>query len=159
LGEKIMTKKKMLGKLSSFSGIKNTPETEQQPETTQETKPSPVTRRQQKPATRSKTTKKTPTSTTVEHSNSTNAPITKQQPTPPVKEKPVTVNIKISRTQHEWLTDTARTVRDNNTEPVPPGDRVYPQHLIGVAIELLQAVDIDWSEVKNVEDLKRLLDI
>ena len=149
----------MLGKLSSFSGIKNQPETEQQPETTQETKTSPVTRRQQKPATRSKTTKKSsPTSTTVEHSNSTNTPTTKEQPTP-VKEKPVTVNIKISRTQHEWLTDTARTVRDNNTEPVPPGDRVYPQHLIGVAIELLQAGDIDWSEVKNVEDLKRMLDI
>lgn len=155
-----MTKKKMLGKLSSFSGIKNTPETEQQPETTQETKPSPVTRRQQKPATSSKTTKKSsPTSTTVEHSNSTNTPTTEQQPASPVKEKPVTVNIKISRTQHEWLTDTARTVRDNNTEPVPPGDRVYPQHLIGVAIELLQADNIDWSEVKNVEDLKRLLDM
>lgn len=154
-----MTKKKMLGKLSSFSGIKNTPETEQQPETTQERKPSPATRRQQKPATRSKTTKKSPpTSTTVEHSSSTNTPTTKQQSTP-VKEKPVTVNIKISRTQHEWLTDTARTVRDNNTEPVPPGDRVYPQHLIGVAIELLQAGDIDWSEVRNVEDLKRFLDI
>ena len=150
----------MLGKLSSFSGIKNQPETEQQPETKEETKPSPAPRRQQKPATPSKTTKKSsPTSTTVEHSKSTNAPTTEQQPTPPVKEKPVTVNIKISRTQHEWLTDTARTVRDNNTEPVPPGDRVYPQHLIGVAIELLQAGDIDWGEVKNVEDLKRLMDI
>ena len=156
-----MTRKKMDMKLSSFSGIKSKPETEQQPETTQETKPSPVTRRQQKPATPSeKTTLNTsPTSTTVEHSNSKNAPTTKQQPTPLVKEKPVTVNIKISRTQHEWLTDTARTVRDNNTEPVPPGDRVYPQHLIGVAIELLQAGDIDWNEVRNVEDLKRLLDI
>ncbi|MEM1391950.1 MAG: hypothetical protein AAGG00_01375 [Cyanobacteria bacterium P01_H01_bin.150] len=157
-----MTKKKMLGKLSSFSGIKNQPEAEQQPETTQETKAPSSTRRQQKPATPSKTTKKSsPTSTTVEHSsstNSTNTLTTKQQPAP-VKEKPVTVNIKISRTQHEWLTDTARTVRDNNTEPVPPGDRVYPQHLIGVAIELLQAGDIDWSEVKNVEDLKRFLDI
>ena len=150
----------MLGKLSSFSGIKNQPETEQQPEITQE-KPAPTqTRRQQKPATRSKTAKKTsPTSTTAEHSKSTNAQTTKKQPAPPVKEKPVTVNIKISRAQHEWLTDTARTVRDNNTEPVPPGDRVYPQHLIGVAIELLQTGDIDWSEVKNVEDLKRFLDI
>ena len=155
-----MTRKKMDMKLSFFSGIKNKPETEQQPETTQAQTPSSP-RRQQKPATRSpKTTLNTsPTSTTAEHSNSTNAPTTKEQPTPPVKEKPVTVNIKISRTQHEWLTDTARTVRDNNTEPVPPGDRVYPQHLIGVAIELLQAGNIDWSEVRNVEDLKRLLDI
>lgn len=155
-----MTRKKMLGKLSSFSGIKNQPETEQQPETTQETQAPTLHSSQLSAATqKEKTTNKTsPTSTTAEHSNSTNASTTKQ-PTPPVKEKPVTVNIKISRTQHEWLTDTARTVRDNNTEPVPPGDRVYPQHLIGVAIELLQAGDIDWSEVKNVEDLKRLLDI
>jgi len=149
----------MLGKLSSFSGIKNTPLAEQQPETTEEVQAPTQTRNQQKPATRSKITLNTsPTSTTVEHSNSTNAPTTRQQPAP-VKEKPVAVNIKISRTQHEWLTNTARTVRDNNTEPVPPGDRVYPQHLIGVAIELLQAGDIDWSEVKNVEDLKRLLNI
>ena len=141
-------------KLSSFSGIKNTQEAEQQPETTPSS-----TRRQPQPATRSKTTLNTSPTSFQEHSNSTNAPTTKQQPAPPVKEKPVTVNIKISRTQHEWLTDTARTVRDNNTEPVPPGDRVYPQHLIGVAIELLQAGDIDWNEVKNVEDLKRFLDI
>jgi hypothetical protein len=78
---------------------------------------------------------------------------------PATKEKPVTVNIKITRTQHEWLTDTARTVRDNNDTPVPPGDRVYPQHLIGVAIELLQASDINWNEVRNVEDLKQQLNI
>ena len=149
----------MLGKLSSFSGIKSKPETEQQPDALQEAQTPSSPRDRQKPATRSKTTLNTsPTCTTVEHSNSTNASTTKQQPAP-VKEKPVTVNIKISRTQHEWLTDTARTVRDNNTEPVPPGDRVYPQHLIGVAIELLQAGDIDWNEVRNVEDLKRLLDI
>ncbi|NJN12953.1 MAG: hypothetical protein HC815_35495 [Richelia sp. RM1_1_1] len=154
-----MTRKKMDMKLSAFSGIKNTPETEQQPETIEEKPATTQTRNQQKPATRSKTILNTsPTSTTAEQSNSTNAPTTKQ-PTPPVKEKPVAVNIKISRTQHEWLTDTARNVRDNNTEPVLPGDRVYPQHLIGVAIELLQAGNIDWSEVKNVEDLKRFLDI
>ncbi|MBH8565900.1 hypothetical protein I8748_27665 [Nostoc sp. CENA67] len=73
------------------------------------------------------------------------------------KEKPVFINIKISREQHEWLSDTARTVRDNNTEPVPPGDRVYPQHLIGVAVELLQNSDVDWSQVKNVEDLRQQL--
>lgn len=75
------------------------------------------------------------------------------------KEKPVTVNIKISRSQHEWLLSTARTVRDNNSEPVPPGDRVFPQHLIGVAIELLQSSSVDWSQVKNVEDLRKLLNL
>lgn len=78
---------------------------------------------------------------------------------PATKEKPVTVNIKITRTQHEWLTDTARTVRDNNDTPVSPGDRLYPQHLIGVAIELLQASDINWNEVRNVEYLKQQLNI
>lgn len=83
-------------------------------------------------------------------------PVTSVQE-PATKEKPVTVNIKITRTQHEWLTDTARSVRDNNDMPVPPGDRVYPQHLIGVAIELLQASNIDWNQVKNVEDLKQQL--
>lgn len=78
-----------------------------------------------------------------------------KKPTP--KEKPVSINIKISREQHEWLSDTARTVRDNNTDPVPPGNRVYPQHLIGVAIELLLHSDIDWSQMKDTEDLKQQL--
>ncbi|MHC5778949.1 hypothetical protein [Nostoc sp.] len=78
-----------------------------------------------------------------------------KKPTP--KEKPVSINIKISREQHEWLSDTARIVRDNNTDPVPPGDRVYPQHLIGVAIELLRHSDIDWSQMKDTEDLKQQL--
>jgi hypothetical protein len=75
----------------------------------------------------------------------------------PAKEKPVSINIKISREQHEWLNDTARTVRDNNLEPVPPGDRVYPQHLIGIAVELLQNSGVDWGQVKNVEDLRQRL--
>jgi len=79
--------------------------------------------------------------------------------TPFVKEKPVTINIKITRAQHEWLTDTARIVRENNDSPVPPMQRVYPQHLIGVAVELLQASCVDWSKIKNVEDLKHQLNL
>ena len=75
------------------------------------------------------------------------------------KEQLVTVNIKIRKDQKEWLTDTASTVRDNNTEPVPPSQRVYPQHLIGVAIDLLQNVDVDWSEIKNVEELREQLNL
>lgn len=75
------------------------------------------------------------------------------------KEKPVTVNIKISRSHHEWLLSTARKVRNNNSEPVPPGDRVFPQHLIGVAIELLHNSSIDWSQVRNVEDLRQILNL
>lgn len=72
-------------------------------------------------------------------------------------EKLVTINIKITRTQQSWLTDTARTVRDNNDTPVAPSERVFPQHLIGVAIDLLKDTDIDWSTVRNIEDLRKWL--
>ena len=75
----------------------------------------------------------------------------------PDYEKLVTINIKITRSQQSWLTDTARTVRDNNDTPVAPSDRVFPQHLIGVAIDLLKDTDIDWSTVRNVEDLRQQL--
>ena len=75
------------------------------------------------------------------------------------KEQLVTVNIKIRKDQKQWLTDTASTVRENNTEPVPPAERVYPQHLIGVAIDLLKAADVDWDEVRNVEELREQLKI
>jgi hypothetical protein len=75
------------------------------------------------------------------------------------KEQLVTVNIKIRKDQKEWLTDTASTVRDNNTDPVPPSERVYPQHLIGVAIDFLEAAGVDWGEVRNVEELREQLKI
>ena len=75
------------------------------------------------------------------------------------QEKLVNINVKITRTQQTWLSQTARTVRDNNNTPVAPSDRVFPQHLIGVAIDLLQDTDIDWSKIKNVEDLRQYLKI
>ena len=78
-----------------------------------------------------------------------------QQPAPP--EKLVTINIKIPRAAQSWLSETARTVRDNNDTPVAPSERVFPQHLIGVAIDLLRNSDIDWSTVRNVEDLRQKL--
>lgn len=71
----------------------------------------------------------------------------------------VTINIKISRSQQDWLSDTAREVRDNNTTPVPANDRVYPQHLVQVAIDLLQTADLDWSQIRNVESLKKALNL
>lgn len=77
-----------------------------------------------------------------------------QQPDP---EKLVNINIKITRNQQSWLSETARTVRDNNDTPVAPSDRVFPQHLIGVAIDLLQDTNIDWSQIRNIEDLRQLL--
>jgi len=75
----------------------------------------------------------------------------------PEHEKLVTINIKITRTQQGWLSETARTVRDNNDTPVVPSERVFPQHLIGVAIDLLRNSDIDWSTVRNLEDLRQHL--
>jgi len=85
-----------------------------------------------------------------------------QAASPPVKQQPATeklvnINIKITRDQQRWLTDTARIVRDNNDTPVAPSDRVFPQHLIGVAIDLLHSTDIDWSQIKNIEDLRQQL--
>jgi hypothetical protein len=89
-------------------------------------------------------------------------------PTPPSEggkskiqnqEKLVTVNIKVTKSQRDWLAETASQVRDNNSEPVPSKERVYPQHLIGVAIELLRSTDLDWSQVKNVGDLHEQLNL
>lgn len=77
------------------------------------------------------------------------------QPVP--TEKLVPINIKITRVQQRWLADTARMVRDNNDTPVAPNERVFPQHLIGIAIDLLQDTEIDWSQIKNVEDLRQWL--
>jgi len=87
------------------------------------------------------------------------AKVVKKTKTKQKKEQLVTVNIKIRKTQKEWLTNTASTVRGNNTEPVPPAERVYPQHLIGVAIDLLQNIDVNWDEIKNVEELREQLGI
>lgn len=75
----------------------------------------------------------------------------------PEQKKLVNINVKITRTQQAWLSQTARTVRDNNNTPVAPSERVFPQHLIGVAIDLLQDTDIDWSQIENVEDLRQSL--
>lgn len=82
-----------------------------------------------------------------------------KKPKKSIKDKPVTINIKISKSQKDWLSDTASMVRDNNDEPVPPSERVYPQHLIGVAISLLQSSDIDWSQVKNEKELRQQLNL
>ena len=87
----------------------------------------------------------------------TKAKVNKQQKKK--QEQPVTVNIKIRKDQKAWLTDTAIKVRENNSEPVPPAERVYPQHLIGVAIDLLQAADVDWDEVRNIEELRKQLNL
>ena len=138
-------------KLGSFSGIKKpqaepTPPPEPETETTSETKPAPET----KAKAEAKKTDPKPAKTT-----KSKAKVGKKNR---AKEL-VTVNIKIRKDQKEWLTDTASTVRNNNSDPVPPSERVYPQHLIGVAIDFLEAAGIDWEKVKNVEELREQLNL
>ena len=67
------------------------------------------------------------------------------------------VNIKLPRSQREWLGKASQLVRDNNPTPVSGPDRVFPQHLITVAVELLQGADVEWSTVKSVQDLREQL--
>jgi hypothetical protein len=74
-------------------------------------------------------------------------------------EKLVSVNIKVPSSQQKWLADTAQQVRSNNDAAVAAADRVFPQHLIQVAIDLLKAQGIDWAEVKNVAELRDSLNI
>ena len=69
------------------------------------------------------------------------------------------VNIKLPRSQRDWLGKTSQQVRDNNPTPVSGPDRVFPQHLITVAVELLQGADVDWSTVQNVQDLRKQLEL
>lgn len=131
-------------KLGNFSGIKKTqPEPTKPPEQTPEPAPEPKTEPEVKK------TKAKPAKTT-----KSKAKVVKKTK---AKEQLVTVNIKIRKDQKAWLTDTASTVRNNNSDPVAPSERVYPQHLIGVAIDFLEAAGIDWDEVRNVEELREQL--
>lgn len=132
-------------KLGSFSGIKK-------PQTESTKQPEPQPEPKAEPKAKTKTKKTDPKSAKTTKSK---AKVGKKNQ---AKEL-VTVNIKIRKDQKAWLTDTAVTVRNNNSEPVSPKMRVYPQHLIGVAIDLLEAAGIDWDEVRNVEELRELLNL
>lgn len=135
-----MSDKRMGGmKLGNFSGIKKIQaEPTKPPELESEVKP---------------------TETESVKTAKSEAKLVKKTKTKQKKEQLVTVNIKIRKNQKEWLANTASTVRDNNTEPVPPSERVYPQHLIGVAIDFLEAAGVNWGEVRNVEELKEQLNL
>ena len=148
-------------KLGNFSGIKPPAEPTKppKPETIVEAEAAPET--QPKPASKPKSESKAKTKTKkppTEPKTSTKAKAKVGKKTQ-AKEELVTVNIKIRKDQKAWLTDTASTVRNNNSEPVPPSERVYPQHLIGVAIDFLEAAGIDWDEVRNVEELREQLNL
>lgn len=75
------------------------------------------------------------------------------------KNKLATINIKITKVQRDWLTKIACQIRDNNENPVPPQERVFPQHLIGVAIDLLDSHDVDWEQIRNIDNLRELFNI
>ncbi|VEP13118.1 conserved hypothetical protein [Hyella patelloides LEGE 07179] len=132
-----MTKKKMgnMTSLSKLSGIK--PKPTDKPETVT---PEPEVKKSEVKADKPKETK---------------AKVKKQKK----QSELVTVNIKIREDQKTWLANTASQVRNNNSSPVPPAERVYPQHLIGVAIDLLNNADVNWAEVKNVEELREQLNL
>lgn len=132
-----MTQKKMgkMTSLSKLSGIKKPTET---------VTPEPKVKKSE---------------VTADEQEETKATVGKKKTRKKTAQKLVTVNIKIREDQKKWLADTASQVRDNNSSPVPPSERVYPQHLIGVAIDLLQAAGIDWDEVRNVEELREQLNL
>ena len=73
--------------------------------------------------------------------------------------KTATLNIQVTRTQQRWLQNTAQDIRDNNDEPVPGPQRVYPVHLIQAAIDLLRSQDIKWDEVHDVTELRDSLNL
>lgn len=75
------------------------------------------------------------------------------------KNKLATINIKITKVQRNWLAKIASQIRDNNENPVLPQDRVFPQHLIGIAIDLLHSNDVDWDQISNIDDLREYFNI
>ncbi len=140
-----MSSKKMggLGKLSQFSGIRQ----DSQPA---ESEPVEVVELVEPEAEPTKT---------LSAPNAQSSTKDKAKRKTRAKEKQVTVNIKILGHQKDWLSETAQTIRDNNEDAVAPADRVYPQHLIQVAIDLLKSSEMDWSKIRNVEELRGHLNI
>ena len=73
--------------------------------------------------------------------------------------KTATLNIQVTRAQQRWLQNTAQDIRDNNDEPVPGTQRVYPVHLIQAAIDLLKIQDVKWDEIRDVDGLRNSLNL
>ena len=67
------------------------------------------------------------------------------------------INIKINHQQQEWLTATAKTIRNSNQHPTCPHERIYPQHLIAIAVEQLQNANVRWHKVGNVNEIQQRL--
>lgn len=136
----MVTKKRMGGmRLSDFGGQAASVQTEPEQSLEPEIAPASV-------------------STTEEKPEQAATQVSKRK-TPKKEERLVTVNIKIKESQQDWLADTAKLVRQNNEAPVPASDRVYPQHLIQMAIDFLQSAEVDWQQVKSIEELRHTLDL
>jgi hypothetical protein len=73
------------------------------------------------------------------------------------KEPEKMTTIKIPQSLARGLADRAQQVRNNNTEPVAPSDRVYPAHLVQATLEHLLELPIDWDSIKSVEDFQQVL--
>ena len=73
-------------------------------------------------------------------------------------DRPKKVNIDIGESRHNRLNEIAAQIRASNTDPVAPSERMYPIHLIQIAIDfLLDGLEIDWNEIKKPEDLREVL--
>jgi hypothetical protein len=73
-------------------------------------------------------------------------------------DRPKKINIDIGERRHNRLNEIATRVRGNNSEPVAPSERMYPIHLIQIAIDfLLDGLDLDWDEIHKPEDLREAL--
>ena len=73
-------------------------------------------------------------------------------------DRPKKVNIDIGEGRHNRLNEIAAQIRASNTDPVAPSERMYPIHLIQIAIDfLLDGLEIDWNEIKKPEDLREVL--
>ena len=161
-GVEVTDKKKLggLGKLSQFSGIKKGQPAPAKPESP--TNEPEIKESSYEESEIVETATQEPLIEVVETTVKEPDKISKTEVEPKIQtrtaeEKLVKINIDITKAQKEWLAETASFVRDNNSEPVPPLKRVYPQHLIRVAIDLLQEADVDWSQVRNVEELREQL--
>lgn len=73
-------------------------------------------------------------------------------------DRPKKINIDIGERRHNRLNEIAAEIRASNTEPVAPSERMYPIHLIQIAIDcLVDDLAVDWSEIHKPQDLRDYL--
>lgn len=90
-------------------------------------------------------------------SSGSKAPKVKKASKAKKKEQKSALNISIDRKLQRWLRDTAEDCRRNKAAPQAGEERVYPVHLIEVAIKLLQAQEIDWDDVSTIQQIEEKL--